>query len=51
MLRAGDLLSTLCVEATIHHLDLVTDLAGRPGPPAAERDVLGAAADRLPVFT
>ena len=26
VLRADDLLRTLCVEATIHHLDLVTDL-------------------------
>lgn len=90
VLSAEDLLSTLCVEATIHHLDLVSDLPGRPGPPseglaevrrvldalldlgsapewpddryvrvatgratpsAAERGVLGAAADRLPVFT
>jgi hypothetical protein len=32
VLAAGDLLSTLCVEATIHHLDLVTDLPGAPGP-------------------
>ncbi len=32
VLRTDDLLSTLVVEATIHHLDLVTDLPGRPGP-------------------
>ena len=32
VLRAGDLLSTLCVEATVHHLDLVTDLPDAPGP-------------------
>jgi hypothetical protein len=90
VLRVADLLSTLAVEATIHHLDLVADLSGRPGPSAAglaevrrvldallglestpdwpderyvlvatgrtapsaaERDVLGTAADRLPVFT
>lgn len=90
VLRVEDLLSTLTVEATIHHLDLVTDLPEAPGPtPAglhevrrvldallglptspgwpAERYVrvatgratptevevrdLGAAADRLPVFT
>jgi hypothetical protein len=34
VLAAADLLSTLAVEATIHHLDLVVDLpaAGRPTP-------------------
>jgi Mycothiol maleylpyruvate isomerase N-terminal domain len=32
VLTAGDLLSTLCVEATIHHLDLVIDLPGARGP-------------------
>jgi hypothetical protein len=32
VLSAGDLLSTLCVEATIHHLDLVAELPGAPGP-------------------
>ena len=35
VLRAADLLSTLSVEATIHHLDLVVELPGRPGPPVA----------------
>jgi hypothetical protein len=32
VLAVDDLLSTLCVEATIHHLDLVTDLPGARGP-------------------
>jgi hypothetical protein len=32
VLTVGDLLSTLCVEATIHHLDLTTDLPGAGGP-------------------
>jgi hypothetical protein len=35
VLRVDDLLRTLCVEATIHHLDLVTDLPGAPGPTTA----------------
>jgi hypothetical protein len=35
VLRVGDLLSTLAVEATIHHLDLGVGLSGRPGPAAA----------------
>ena len=35
VLRVDDLLSTLTVEATIHHLDLVTDLPGAPGPTEA----------------
>ncbi|MGW5196980.1 maleylpyruvate isomerase N-terminal domain-containing protein [Streptomyces spiralis] len=89
VLTAGDLMTTLAVEATIHHLDLLAALPGAPRPskeglaavratldgllgrpaPAdwsdehyarvatgrrpvteAERDALGAAADRLPVF-
>jgi len=32
VLTADDLLRTLCVEATIHHLDLVVDLPGCEGP-------------------
>jgi hypothetical protein len=32
VLRVDDLLRTLCVEATIHHLDLVADLSGAHGP-------------------
>ncbi|MDH6565786.1 uncharacterized protein (TIGR03083 family) [Streptomyces sp. SAI-208] len=32
VLTAGDLVLTLAVEATIHHLDLVTDLPGAAGP-------------------
>ncbi|HYO40490.1 MAG TPA: maleylpyruvate isomerase N-terminal domain-containing protein [Nocardioidaceae bacterium] len=35
VLRADDLLRTLTVEATLHHLDLVADLPGAPGPAAA----------------
>lgn len=31
VLKAGDLLSTLAVEATIHHLDLAASLCGGPG--------------------
>ncbi|MFF8288809.1 maleylpyruvate isomerase N-terminal domain-containing protein [Streptomyces sp. NPDC016309] len=32
VLRAGDLLRTLAVEATVHHLDLGASGAGSPGP-------------------
>ncbi|MFF7047639.1 maleylpyruvate isomerase N-terminal domain-containing protein [Streptomyces griseorubiginosus] len=32
VLTAADLVTTLAVEATIHHLDLVTDLPDAPGP-------------------
>jgi uncharacterized protein (TIGR03083 family) len=32
VLTAGDLMLTLAVEATIHHLDLVTGLPSAPGP-------------------
>jgi hypothetical protein len=32
VLTSDDLLRTLCVEATIHHLDLVLDLPGSEGP-------------------
>ena len=32
VLTAADLASTLAVEATVHHLDLVTDLPDAPGP-------------------
>ncbi|MEU7552814.1 maleylpyruvate isomerase N-terminal domain-containing protein [Streptomyces sp. NPDC044571] len=35
VLTAGDLMTTLAVEATIHHLDLVAELPGAPGPSAA----------------
>jgi hypothetical protein len=34
VLTARDLLSTLCVEATIHHLDLVRHLPSRSAPSA-----------------
>lgn len=33
-LTAGDLIRTLAVEATVHHLDLTTDLPAAPGPSA-----------------
>jgi hypothetical protein len=86
-LRVDDLLTTLAVEAAVHHLDLVTGLdapgpasaplravrltldgllgapgpawsderwavvgTGRAAPTAAEREELGPAADRLPLF-
>jgi mycothiol maleylpyruvate isomerase-like protein len=40
VLRVADLLSTLSVEATVHHLDLTTDLpAARPPSPAGLREV------------
>jgi hypothetical protein len=32
VLCVDDLLRTLCVEATVHHLDLVVDLSGAQGP-------------------
>lgn len=32
VLTTGDLLRTLAVEATVHHLDLVVSLPGAPGP-------------------
>lgn len=35
VLTAADLALTLSIEATVHHLDLVTDLPGAPGPSAA----------------
>lgn len=34
-LTTGDLLTTLAVEATVHHLDLTTGLPSAPGPSAA----------------
>ena len=47
VLRVDDLLSTLTVEATIHHLDLVTDLPGAPGPTAAGLHEVRRALDAL----
>ncbi|PJE93925.1 hypothetical protein CUT44_31605 [Streptomyces carminius] len=32
VLTAGDLVRTLAVEATVHHLDLIVSLPGAPGP-------------------
>ncbi|MFE9624647.1 maleylpyruvate isomerase N-terminal domain-containing protein [Streptomyces sp. NPDC006527] len=34
VLTAGDLITTLAVEAAVHHLDLVRELPGAPGPAA-----------------
>jgi hypothetical protein len=66
VLTAGDLMLTLAVEATIHHLDLVTDLPEAVGPSPEglaaaatgrtpltdpERRALGADADRFPLFS
>jgi len=34
VLTTGDFIATLVVEATVHHLDLVENLEGRPGPSA-----------------
>jgi hypothetical protein len=35
VLTVDDLLRTLCVEATIHHLDLIAHLPGAAGPTTA----------------
>jgi len=35
VLRVEDLLSTLVVEATVHHLDLIRHMEGSTGPSAA----------------
>ncbi|MFG2265639.1 maleylpyruvate isomerase N-terminal domain-containing protein [Streptomyces sp. NPDC048720] len=44
VLTAGDLMTTLAVEATVHHLDMVVRLPHAPGPsravPAAVRSTL-----------
>ncbi|OIJ88956.1 hypothetical protein BIV25_35300 [Streptomyces sp. MUSC 14] len=57
VLSAGDLLTTLAVEATVHHLDLIAalpsplnGLLGRAPLTAAERAAPGPAADRFPLF-
>jgi hypothetical protein len=58
VLTTGDLLRTLAVEATIHHLDMIVSLPTAPGPsregPAQVRwcldGLLGADAARFPLF-
>ncbi|MDH6589295.1 uncharacterized protein (TIGR03083 family) [Streptomyces sp. SAI-133] len=47
VLTAGDLVLTLAVEATIHHLDLVTDLPGAAGPSPAGLAAVRATLDGL----
>ncbi len=46
VLRVGDLLDTLTVEAALHHLDLVREL-DRPGPQAAPLSVVRQTVDGL----
>jgi uncharacterized protein (TIGR03083 family) len=47
VLTAADLLITLAVEATVHHLDLVTDLPTAPPPSAAGLAAVRATLDGL----
>jgi uncharacterized protein (TIGR03083 family) len=47
VLTAGDLMLTLAVEATVHHLDLVVDLPEAPGPSAAGLAAVRATLDGL----
>ncbi|AJP05995.1 hypothetical protein TU94_31765 [Streptomyces cyaneogriseus subsp. noncyanogenus] len=47
VLRAGDLMFTLAVEATIHHLDLTAHLPAAPGPAPAGLTATRAALDGL----
>ncbi|MFF5252804.1 maleylpyruvate isomerase N-terminal domain-containing protein [Streptomyces leeuwenhoekii] len=47
VLRAGDLMLTLAVEATIHHLDLTAHLPAAPGPAPAGLTATRAALDGL----
>jgi uncharacterized protein (TIGR03083 family) len=47
VLTAGDLMLTLAVEATVHHLDLVTDLPEAPGPAPAGLDAVRVTLDGL----
>jgi hypothetical protein len=46
VLRVDDLISTLVVEAAVHHLDLIVDLS-RPGPAPAALAVVRATLDGL----
>ncbi|MYR45852.1 hypothetical protein GTW67_28300 [Streptomyces sp. SID5910] len=47
VLTAGDLLTTLGVEATVHHLDLTVSLADAPGPSPAGLAAVRATLDGL----
>ncbi|QUC58542.1 maleylpyruvate isomerase N-terminal domain-containing protein [Streptomyces sp. A2-16] len=47
VLTAEDLVLTLAVEATVHHLDLVTDLPDAPGPSPAGLAAVRATLDGL----
>ncbi|MFC8427640.1 maleylpyruvate isomerase N-terminal domain-containing protein [Streptomyces sp. NPDC057253] len=47
VLTAADLVSTLAVEATVHHLDLVTELPDAPGPAPAGLAAVRATLDGL----
>ncbi|MFG2455861.1 maleylpyruvate isomerase N-terminal domain-containing protein [Streptomyces sp. NPDC048523] len=47
VLTAGDLVLTLVVEATVHHLDLVIDLPDAPGPAPAGLAAVRATLDDL----
>ncbi|MFF0010981.1 maleylpyruvate isomerase N-terminal domain-containing protein [Streptomyces sp. NPDC005374] len=47
VLTAGDLMVTLAVEATVHHLDLLTGLPEAPGPAPAGLDAVRATLDGL----
>ncbi|NEY31654.1 hypothetical protein GTU99_05480 [Streptomyces sp. PRKS01-65] len=47
VLRAGDLMLTLAVEATVHHLDLTAHLPAAPGPAPAGLAAARAALDGL----
>ncbi|MET7275558.1 maleylpyruvate isomerase N-terminal domain-containing protein [Streptomyces flaveolus] len=47
VLTAGDLLTTLGVEATVHHLDLTVALAAAPGPSPAGLTAVRATLDGL----
>jgi hypothetical protein len=46
-LTTGDLLTTLAVEATVHHLDLTTGLPSAPAPSAAGLTSVRAVLDGL----
>ncbi|NUO40969.1 MAG: hypothetical protein HOV82_02920, partial [Streptomyces sp.] len=47
VLTAGDLMTTLAVEAAIHHLDLVVELPDVPGPSPAGLAAVRATLDGL----
>ncbi|MFD8432076.1 maleylpyruvate isomerase N-terminal domain-containing protein, partial [Streptomyces coelicoflavus] len=47
VLTAGDLMTTLAVEATVHHLDLTVGLPDAPGPSATGLAAVRATLDGL----